>query len=128
MTTPEVLAGLSSQWPALLFVAVWCIWWLCAVNWRKMWPVLAEGAWAPAVLLLAMSAMAWSFLDPRDCPCLGSRIPNGWWQLIDVCCLAALALFCGWLQGYYGWTPQEISVEPPPVSHDHGHGHAAAHH
>ena len=35
----------------------------------------------------------------------------------------AAALFCGWLQGYFGWSPQEISLEPPAPEHGHAHAH-----
>lgn len=112
----------------LLPWAVWCIWWLWGVNWRKAWPMLAEGGWAPVVLLMIATTLGWSAIDARSCDCLGfAVIPNGWWQLGEVCTLAALALFCGWLQGYFGWTPQEISVEPSPPAHD-DHGAAHAHH
>ncbi len=113
---------------ALLPWAVWCVWWLWGVNWRKAWPMLAAGGWAPVVLLMIMTSLAWSAIDARSCDCLGFMVlPNGWWQLGEVCTLAALALFCGWLQGYFGWTPQEISVEPPPPEHDYHDGHAPAH-
>jgi hypothetical protein len=112
---------------ALLPWAVWCVWWLWGVNWRKAWPMLAAGGWAPVVLLMILTSLAWAAIDSRSCDCLGFMVlPNGWWQLGEVCTLAALALFCGWLQGYFGWTPQEISVEPPP-EHDHHNGHAPAH-
>ncbi len=112
----------------LLPWALWCVWWLWAVNWRKAWPMLAEGGWAPVVLLLIMTAFAWASIDARPCNCLGFwTVANGWWQLGSVGLLAALALFCGWLQGYFAWTPPEISVEPPPPEHDHHDGHAAAH-
>jgi hypothetical protein len=33
-------------------------------------------------------------------------------------------LFLGWLQGYFGWTPAEVPVEPPHAQDEHGHvGH-----
>lgn len=99
----------------LLLLTAWCVWWLWGVNWHKLWPVLGAGAWAPLVLLMLMATLAWSRLDPS---------PSAWWQLGIVCGLVALALFCGWLQGHFGWTPPEYSVEPPPpTEHDHGHGH-----
>jgi uncharacterized membrane protein YfcA len=94
-------------------VGLWIVWWLCAVNWQKLWPVLAGGAWAPAVLLFLMGAIAWSRLAPGHFA----------WQLGITAVLAALALFCGWLQGQLRWTPREVSVEPPAVSDD-GHGHS----
>ncbi len=105
---------------ALLPWTLWCVVWLFAVNWRKAWPMLAAGGWAPAVLLMVMASMAWAMIDARPCDCLGFMVvPNGWWQLGYVATLAALALVCGWLQGYFAWTPPEISTEPPPVAHDH---------
>jgi hypothetical protein len=78
--------------------------------------------------LMTMATLAWSRLQPQPCTCLGLvTIPNVWWQLGSVSALVALALFCGWLQGYFGWTPQEIDLEPPV--HADGHGeHAHAYH
>jgi hypothetical protein len=109
----------------LLPVLLWIVYWLFAVDWRKVWPVLARGAWAPVVLLLLVVAAAWSRIAPSNCDCLGFvTITNFWWQLGSVSTLAAVALFSGWLQGYMGWAPPEYAVEPPPGGHDHGdHGH-----
>jgi len=121
----DMLVQLVPLGKVLLPWAVWCIWWLWCVNWRKAWPMLAEGGWAPVVLLMIAASLTWSAIDARSCNGLGFVvIPNGWWQLGVVCTLAGLALFCGWLQGYFGWTPQELSVEPPPAHDDHGAAHA----
>lgn len=101
-------------------------WWLLGVNWRKAWRYLADGAWVPVVLLLVVSALVWSRLAPGECDCLGfMKVPNFWWQLGYVGMLAAIALFCGWLQGVFGWTPAEVDLEPPA---DTGHGHHHGHH
>lgn len=111
---------------AVLLIS-WMTWWLFGVNWSKAWPMLAAGAWAPLVLLIVASALGWSQLFPRDAVWFGFlRLPNFWWQLVAVACFVALALFCGWLQGYLRWTPAEISVEPAPASP--GHGHDSGHH
>jgi hypothetical protein len=127
----KLLAPLVALIVASLLLIVWIAWWLWAVNWKKVWPVLAEGAWAPAVLLMIGGAIAWSQLAPSTCDCLGIvTIPNFWWQLGDIATLAILALFCGWVQGLLHWQPAEISLEPPAAAgHDHGHGghHGAAH-
>jgi len=123
----DFVNGLLSVLLFLLPWALWCVWWLFAVNWRKAWPMLAEGGWAPAVLLMVVSSLAWAMIDARSCSCLGFMVvPNGWWQLGYISTLAALALVCGWLQGYFSWTPAEISVEPPADAH--GHHDAHAHH
>jgi hypothetical protein len=103
---------MSGLW-LLLPLAVWIVWWLLAVNWQKLWPVLARGAWAPVVLLLLMEAVVWSRLEP-------------WrfiWQLGIAFGLAALALFCGWLQGRLHSTPGEVPLEPP-IAVDDGHSHS----
>ena len=121
----ESVNNLSFLLLALLPWALWCVWWLFAINWRKAWPMLAAGGWAPAVLLVVMASMAWAMIDARPCNCLGFMVvPNGWWQLGYLSTLAALALVCGWLQGYFALTPPEISTEPPPAAHDHHDTHA----
>lgn len=115
------------SWQGIV-VLLWCVFWLSAVNWKKVWPVLAQGGWAPAVLIGLVVTLAWSRIDERSCNCLGfMTLPNFWWQFGTVSTLAAIALFCGWLQGYLNWAPAEINLDPPPVSHGHGH-HGHAHH
>jgi hypothetical protein len=110
----------------IVALALWIAFWLGAVNWKKTWPVLRIGGWAPAVLMILISASVWSRLAPSACGCLQVvTIPNYWWQLGVVSTLAAVALLCGWLQGCIGWTPTEHAVEPV-AAEDHGHG--LAHH
>lgn len=105
-----------------ILILIWIAWWLFAVNWRKCWAVLASGAWAPAVLLIVVTALVWSKIAPSDYAILG----NFWWQLLATSLLAGIALICGWLQVTFHWTPLEISLEPPAV-HDAGHGHGHGH-
>jgi hypothetical protein len=108
----------------LLPGGLWCAWWLWTPDWKKVWPVLAAGAWVPVVLLMVLSALAWSMISPSSCNCLGFvTLPNFWWQLGSVSALTVLALFCGWLQGQLGWTPAEVEIEPPAAEPGHGHGH-----
>lgn len=113
---------------AVLPVVLWAAFWLFAVNWKKVWPVLREGAWAPGLLLILITAIVWSRIAPGTRSVLGiMTLPNFWWQLAAVSALAGCALFAGWLQGVWGYTPLEVSVEPPAHS-DHGHGHDHGHH
>ena len=107
----------------VLLLLLWVVWWLWAVNWKRMGPVLARGGWAPAVLLLVMSAVVWSRLEPVPGACLpGVTLPNFVWQLAVMAGLAAVALFCGWVQGRFSWAPSEVSVEPPEAA-ENGHAH-----
>jgi hypothetical protein len=122
-TLRDQLLSLSPYIQALLLPAGWCVLWLWGVNWHRLWPALAKGAWAPAVLLALVAAFVWTKLVPGSWTWPGFvTIPGGWWQLGSVALLMAAALFCGWLQGYLGWSPQEISLEPPaPEQHHHHH-------
>ncbi len=125
----ETMASLGPPLAALLPFVAWCAWWLAGANWRKVWPVLARGGWVPAVLLAVIATFVWIKLQPGECNALGLvTIPHRWWQAGSVAALVAVALLCGWLQGYFGWTPREVPVEPAPHGHGHHHGHAAAHH
>src|SRR5260370_30533676 len=95
-----------------LLFAVWVAWWLWAVDWRKLGPTLARGAWAPVVLLGLIAAAAWSMAAPGEADWGAFVVPNFLWQLGAVASLIGVALLCGWLQGRLGWTPPEIPVEP----------------
>jgi len=113
------LLVLGGQWSLLI---AWIAWWLWGVNWKKAWPVLRAGAWAPVVLLVLISALAWSRIAPSSSDILYFfPIGNFWWQLGAVSLLAGLAFFCGWLQGLMGYEPGEIDLEPKAA-------HGAAHH
>lgn len=104
--------------PGILFVA-WCLW---GVDWRKAWPVLAEGAWLPLILIGVMASVVWSLVFPRTASIFGFiPIPNGLWQLGVVGLLICLALACGWLQGQFRWYPPEIGFDPPAPAHDREH-------
>jgi hypothetical protein len=126
---PDWLADVFALLLRLLPGALWCAWWLWGVNWKKAWPVLAQGAWAPVLLLMILSALVWSRISPSSRDCFGLfTIPNFWWHLGGVGALTAVALFCGWLQGKLGWAPVDINLEPPPHGHGLGHGHPHGHH
>jgi hypothetical protein len=120
------LLWLGLQWWLLI---LWLAWWTFGVNWKKTWEVLARGAWAPLVLLMLVAALAWSQLEPATCECFGFlRVPNFWWQLGAVSLIVALTFLCGAIQAWFGWTPPEITFDPPAGTTDHGHGHGSDHH
>jgi hypothetical protein len=102
---------------------VWVAWWLGAVNWSKAWGALARGGWMVVALLTIVSALVWSAIVPSNYILFDQfQLPNFWWQLMAVTLIVLLALFCGWLQGVFGWTPAEINLEPPLQAHA-GHEH-----
>ncbi len=126
------VAALLFSWSLLIVWLALCLW---GINWQKVWGVLARGAWLPAVLILIVTALVWSRIAPGDCSCLGFvTVGNFWWQLGYVGLLAAITLFCGWVQGYFGWQPVEIDLDAvavPDTGHEHPvgtlHGHEAFH-
>ncbi len=123
-----VLAQLGTQLLYLILenalLLVWLAVALFGINWKRAWPVLAEGAWAPVVLLTFLAALVWSSLAPAPFTGLGfMTIPNFWAKLIAVWMIVAATCFCGWLQGVLHYSPPEISVEPPAHEHAHDHGH-----
>jgi hypothetical protein len=99
---------------SLLFV--WLALCLAGINWKKTWPVLARGAWAPLILAMVLVALAWSQMTPDA--------PQFWWKLGQVSLVVAASFFCGWVQGYFGYQPVEINLEPAPsTAGAHGNGH-----
>jgi hypothetical protein len=119
------LGALAGHW---LLLIIWIAWWLLGVDWRKAWPALRQGGWAPLVLLTLMVALAWSRLQPGPWVWQDTlSIPAFWWELLTVSILVGVALFCGWLQGVLGWAPAEINLEPPAHGHGDDHAHAANH-
>jgi hypothetical protein len=127
----KLVGQLLAPWISLivtwLLLIVWIVWWLLAANWKRIWPVLAEGAWVPMILLVVGGALAWSQLAPSRGHLLfagsgrGLDLPNFWWQLGDVGLLVCVALLCGWIQGLLGWQPPDINFEPATVAHDASH-------
>ncbi len=111
---------LALSWSLVLFWLAWALW---GLNWRKLFPTLAQGAWAPVVLLALVTALTWAFIDPTPLTLAGVTIAPYWGHVVAVTLLLAATAFCGWLQLLLGWHPPEIELEPAPAAgHDHdGH-------
>jgi hypothetical protein len=111
---PMAESWFLATWPLVVF---WLAWWLWAADWRKLGPALAQGAWAPVVMLAILGALVWAVLFPSTFPLtwLGMadrQIPNFLWQFLATCLLFASAGFMGWLQQVYRWQPPEVLLEP----------------
>lgn len=129
LVTTLVRLTVLLAWTALVLspVIFWIAWWLFATDWRKFWPTLAHGGWAPVVLLALIVAMALTMVVPLPQSVLGVEVGSPWWQLGAVTIAVLSMLLCGWLQGVLGWQP----TEPPQLAAAalaegpgrHGHGH-----
>jgi hypothetical protein len=122
------LSSLGMHW--VLWI-LWVVWWLFAVNWKKGCSALSIGGWAPLVLLMLLTSLVWSQLQPSSADWGFVTLPNFWWQLGYVGMLVGIAFICGWLQGVYHLAPAELDLNPPAHGHghhDHGHhGHEHEH-
>ncbi|MER3416658.1 MAG: hypothetical protein C4297_10660 [Gemmataceae bacterium] len=130
----RLVVGLVVLVLQFFFAAVWIGWWLLAADWRRLWPVLGKGAWAPVVLLILIIGLAWSAIVPADFVVFGVVvIPVGLAQLSAVAGWVAIALFCGWLQRVWGIEPAGLDFEsveqtsPGHAPEDQGHQPIAGH-
>jgi hypothetical protein len=120
----QILAPLIQSAASWLLLLVWIAWWLWAVNWKKVWPVLAQGGWLVVSLLVIIGALVWSMIAPDTGYLLGGLVGSAFWRhLVLVALLALVALVCGWLQGMLGWEPAEIDLEPPVAVAGPAQGH-----
>jgi len=104
----------------------WIMWATCALDWRKLWPLLREGAAVPLVMVAAAVAAVSGGVAPSDLSLFGDavRVPNFVWQIGAAGLFLGVTLFCGWLQVRCGWFPQEVPVAPLPSDRPAIHGHA----
>lgn len=111
---------------SLLPMGILVVWFLLAVDWKKAWPVLAAGGWAPLVLIGLMGAYVWTLVWPRDLHLPLGYLDNGLWQFLAAALLIGVVLLCGWLQSRWGHAPPEFNLDEP-AHHGGDHGHHDAH-
>src|SRR6202008_3545525 len=89
----QLLAPLIQSAVSWLLLLVWLAWWLWAVNWKKVWPVLAQGGWLVVVLLMIIAALPWSEIAPDSGYLFGGLVVSSafWRHLIVVAILVLLA-------------------------------------
>lgn len=123
--------GFVAPWTPLI---AWLAYWLFAVNWTKMWPVMARGGWIGVFLLGLVMALVWGVVAPPTGGThfiLGLTVQNFTGKVVYVTSLFLMAMFCGFVQlsGSCGsWA--SFPDEPEADEHHHDdahHAHAAAH-
>lgn len=132
------LVAIIGPWTALI---AWVAYWLLAVDWSKLAPVMFRGGVVGVVLLGLMAALVWSVVSPAP---YGHKffqvlkVENFTGKLMYVTTLIVIMYLCGSVQltGLCGsWASFPEPVEEPAHGHGHGHddhgghgGHGAASH
>lgn len=120
------LLAFVTPWAPLI---AWIAFWLLAVNWEKLYPVLAKGAAIGVVLIGLMTILVWGLIAPPPDGVhhlFGLKVFNFVGKTIYVTMLTTIALLCGSVQlsgacGSLARFPDEEHVDD---DHSHGtHGH-----
>ena len=145
--TKSLLKLLSASWEVviqLLAVVVpwtplvaWVAFWLLAVNWQKLYPILAKGGAIGVVLIGLMMILVWGLIAPPSDGVhhlLGLKATNFAGKAIYVTMLMSIMLLCGSVQlsGACGSLVSFPDEEPDGhdhsrSGHDDGHGGHAHH-
>lgn len=142
----DLLSSLLNVFWALLNVAVnlvrvilpwlpllgWVSFWVFAVNWTRVFPILRRGGLLAVFLLMFVAVLVWGAVAPPvdgRHVMFGLSVSNYAGKFIYVTMLTCIALLCGsaQLSGAFGNLcvfPEEPEVDDH--SHgDHGHGHSS---
>jgi hypothetical protein len=115
-------------------VLAWVGFWLFAVNWNKVFPIMWRGGFIGVLLLMFVSVLVWGAVAP---PVDGKHVlltlsvGNYFGKFVYVTMLTCIALLCGsaQLSGAFGSLTEfpEESVDDHGHDGDHGHGHGDGH-
>jgi hypothetical protein len=131
----EVLVSLLVfivPWTPLI---AWIAFWLLAVNWEKLYPVLARGAIVGVLLIGLMMILVWGLIAPPPDGThhlFGLRPTNFVGKTIYVTMLLTIAALCGSVQlsGACGSLVSCLNEGQQDIDHGnegHGHGEPAGH-
>ena len=87
-----------TPWIPLL---AWIAFWLCAVNWRKLYPILAKGGIIGVVFTGLMAILVWSSISVPEGgthSLFGLEVSNVVGKMIYVTSLIVIAFLCGSVQ------------------------------
>jgi len=130
---------LVSGWEVVIAVLVlvvpwtpliaWVGFWLLAVNWEKLYPVLAKGGVIGVLLIGLMMILVWGLIAPPTegfHQMFGLRPSNFVGKTVYVTMLLTIMALCGTVQlsGACGSLVSFPEDEPDEPDHGHGGGHA----
>jgi hypothetical protein len=110
----------------------WIAFWLLAVNWQKLYPVLMSGAWIGVVLTAVMAVLVWSAVSIPESGThhlFGLHVSNLVGKTVYVTSLCVIAILCGSVQLSGAVGNQCRFIEPAADAVADGHGYEPhAHH
>lgn len=95
-----VIVIVSLAVPFLPLIA-WIAFWLLAVNWVKLFPILARGGWTGLVFTALMMILIWGNIAPPESGhhhLFGLTVDNFFGKTIYVTGLFCIMLLCGVVQ------------------------------
>lgn len=112
-------------------LGLWIAFWLFAVNWRQLYPVLSRGACIGAGLLSLLIVFVWCTLaEPSGGThhLAGLQVSNSVGKFVYVSNLIIIAMFCGSVQlaGTFGRWCQFVPPAPSDDQKEHGANHPHA--
>lgn len=115
-----VLLQTLIPWTPLI---AWVAFWLFAVNWRQLYPVLAKGGMIAVLLIGLMAVLVWSMIapDPAEHVLFGLHVSNAVGKIVYVTGLIVIAFLCGSVQltGCCGNLYRFEEPQPAPAEHHH---------
>lgn len=121
------LLVLLVPWTPLI---AWVAFWLLAVNWAKLYPILAKGGAIGVLLIGLMMILIWGLIAPPPDGVhhlFGLRPSNFVGKTVYVTMLMTIMALCGTVQlsgacGSLVCFPHELPGEDEHGHSDHGHG------
>jgi len=108
-------------WTPLL---AWIAFWLLAVNWRQLYPVLMRGGLVAVILTALMAILVWSSIAEPEGGfhyLFGLKVNNIYGKTVYVTGLAVIAALCGTVQLSGGCSSLCRFDEPAPESPEEAH-------
>jgi hypothetical protein len=109
----------------------WVAFWLLAVNWEKLYPLLVRGGAIAVMMIGLMMILVWGLIAPPQDGVhylFGLKPSNFVGKTIYVTMLMTIAALCGSVQlsgacGSIVSFPEKNDEDHVHGGHDHGHGH-----
>jgi len=117
------LIAFIAPWAPLI---CWIAFWLFAVNWKQLYPILMRGGLVGVVLTAFMAVLVWSAVSPPPGGVhhlYGLEVSNGVGKFVYVTSLTVIAWLCGSVQlsGSVDHLCQFAAEEDGETANSHGH-------